>query len=262
MVQHVRYQYAALLSMCDHYLGKILDLMDELDLWKDTLLIVNTDHGYLLGEHDWWAKLVQPFYNEVAHAPLFIWDPRAGRQAERRSGLVQMIDMAPTLLEFFGVEIPRDLQGLVLRDVIAANVATRPAVLFGVFGGHINVTDGRYVYMRSCSTPKNSPLFEYTLMPTHMRSLFAPSELASIELVGPFLFTKGCQVMKIPAHLKWVDLPKFETLLFDLHSDPLEKHPLQEAAVEGSMIAHMLRLMAENDAPAEQYQRIGLPQTG
>ncbi|MBW7461088.1 sulfatase-like hydrolase/transferase, partial [Paenibacillus sepulcri] len=71
-VRHMRYEYASLLSMCDHYLGKVLDLMDQLDLWKDTLLIVNTDHGFLLGEHDQWAKCVQPFYNEVAHTPLFI----------------------------------------------------------------------------------------------------------------------------------------------------------------------------------------------
>src|SRR5512147_573705 len=51
-VQHVRKEYAALVSMCDAHLGKVLDLMDELDLWRDTLLIVCTDHGYLLGEHD------------------------------------------------------------------------------------------------------------------------------------------------------------------------------------------------------------------
>ena len=36
-------------SMCDEYLGRFLDKMDELDLWKDTLLIVNTDHGFLPG---------------------------------------------------------------------------------------------------------------------------------------------------------------------------------------------------------------------
>ncbi len=77
-VQHVRYEYAALFSMCDKYLGKVLDLMDDLDMWGDTMLIVCTDHGFLLGEHDWWAKMVQPFYNEVAHTPLFIWDPRTG----------------------------------------------------------------------------------------------------------------------------------------------------------------------------------------
>lgn len=260
MVNHVRYEYAALLSMCDYYLGKVLDLMDELDLWKDTMLIVNTDHGYLLGEHEWWAKIVQPFYNEVAHAPLFIWDPRSGRQNERRSGLVQMIDMAPTLLEFFGVEIPADMQGLVLRDVIAADVPTREAVLFGVFGGHVNVTDGRYIYMRSCATEDNGPLFEYTLMPTHMRNIFSVEELQDIELAEPFSFTKGCKLMKIPARFRMTAPQKFGTLLFDLVNDPQQEHPLEDAGVEARMIEHMLRLMAENDAPEEQYRRLGLPQ--
>src|SRR5260221_461412 len=62
-VEHLRYEYAALVSMCDHYLGQVLDTMDELALWDDSLLIVGTDHGFLLGEHDWWAKTVQPWYN-------------------------------------------------------------------------------------------------------------------------------------------------------------------------------------------------------
>ena len=41
---------------CDESLGRVLDLMDKHDMWKDTLLIVCTDHGFLLGEHGWWAK--------------------------------------------------------------------------------------------------------------------------------------------------------------------------------------------------------------
>jgi arylsulfatase A-like enzyme len=91
-VEHCRYEYAALVSMCDEYLGKVLDMMDELDLWNDTMLIVNTDHGFLLGEHGWWAKTIQPFYNEIAHIPLFIWDPRCGIKGERRQALVQTIE--------------------------------------------------------------------------------------------------------------------------------------------------------------------------
>ena len=57
-IGYVRRLYAALVSMCDSYLGKVLDAMDEYDLWKDTMLIVNTDHGFLLGEHDWWGRCV------------------------------------------------------------------------------------------------------------------------------------------------------------------------------------------------------------
>jgi arylsulfatase A-like enzyme len=257
MVDHMRYEYAALLSMCDHYLGKVLDLMDKLDLWKDTLLIVCTDHGFLLGEHDWWAKVVQPFYNEVAHPPLFIWDPRSGLQGERRSQLVQMIDFAPTLLEYFGVPIPKDMQGIVLKDVIAQNAPTREAVLYGVHGGHVNVTDGRYVYMRSCEKKDNTPLNEYTLMPTHMRKIFGVDELQDIQLQEPFSFSKGCRTMKIPGRM-WANPAWYGTLLFDLETDPQQNHPIQDPAIEKKMIDLLVRLMKENDSPAEQFTRLGL----
>ncbi|MCA1808380.1 MAG: sulfatase, partial [Lentisphaerae bacterium] len=55
-LRHVRLEYAALVSMCDHYLGKVLDMMDQHDLWRDTMLIINTDHGFLLGEHGFCGK--------------------------------------------------------------------------------------------------------------------------------------------------------------------------------------------------------------
>ena len=87
-------------------------------MWDDTMLIVNTDHGFMLGEHLWWAKGVMPLYNEMARTPLFIWDPRSGVKGERRQSLVQNIDLAPTLLDYFQTDIPKDMQGSALRDVI------------------------------------------------------------------------------------------------------------------------------------------------
>jgi arylsulfatase A-like enzyme len=256
-VQHVRYQYAALLSMCDHYLGKVLDLMDELNLWHDTMLIVCTDHGFLLGEHDWWAKVVQPFYNEVAHTPLFIWDPRSRRQGERCDSLAQMIDLPATLLDYFGVPRPPSMQGIPLADAVARNAPTREAVIFGMHGGHVNVTDGRYVYMRAPASPDNSPLYEYTLMPTHMRYRFTVEELQHIELAEPFPFTKGCRVMKIAGRSS-SNAHQFGTLLFDMQNDPRQERPLSDPAVEEQMIGHMVRLMRATEAPPEQYVRMGL----
>lgn len=258
-VEHMRKEYAALLSMCDAYLGKVLDVMDELDLWKDTLLIVNTDHGFLLGEHNWWAKVVQPFYNEVAHAPLFAWDPRAGKAGERRSALAQMIDIAPTLLEFFGVPAAADMQGVCLRETVAADAPTRSAALFGTFGGQAAVTDGRYVYMRSAASAENGPLFEYTLMPTHMRNRFEPGELRNIELAEPFSFSKGCRLLKIPSTVG-AHLTRFPSALYDLQTDPQQLHPLDDPQTEARLVAEMTRLMVENDCPAEQFTRLGLAQ--
>ena len=257
-VQHMRCMNAALISMCDNYLGKVLDAMDALDLWKDTMLIVNTDHGFLLGEHDWWAKCVQPYYNEIARTPLFIWDPRCGRTNAHCPCLVQTIDLPATLLEYFGAALPPDVQGVPLRDSIARDALARQAGLFGMHGGHVNVTDGRYVYMRAPHSPANEPLSEYTLMPTHMRGLFTLDELKTAELAGPFAFTKGLKTLKTKGRA-WFNAHEFGTLLFDIEADPKQDRPLTDAAAEKTMTDHLVRLMKENDAPGEQFIRLGLP---
>jgi arylsulfatase A-like enzyme len=257
VVDHVRYEYASLLSMCDEYLGKVLDTMDEHDLWKDTMLIVNTDHGFLLGEHDWWAKSIMPFYNEIAHIPMFIWDPRSGRQNERRESLVQTIDLAPTLLDYFGVDIPADMQGKALRETIADDKSIRDGALFGIHGGHVNVTDGRHVYMRAPVARDNSPLFNYTLMPTHMKNHFTIAELSDMALQAPFPFTKGVQTLKVKA-TSFNLSHSFGTLLFDVSNDPLQQAPLKDSEVEENMIGLLKELMTANDAPEDQFIRLGL----
>jgi arylsulfatase A-like enzyme len=260
-VEHVRYEYAALVSMCDYYLGKVLDLMDTLRMWNDTMLIVCTDHGFLLGEHDFWAKNIQPWYNELINTPLFIWDPRTAIMAERRRSLVQTIDLMPTILDFFDIQSPGTVNGVPLEETIATDQPARTGGLFGVHGGHVNVTDGRYVYMRAPIRLDNSPLYEYTLMPTHMRGCFGVDELQDIRLADPFSFTQGCRTMKIAARTylsTYVNPHIFGTLLFDLKTDPSQLNPLVDKEIEQHMIRLMVTLMQENDAPLEQYERLGL----
>ena len=261
---HYKYLNAALISMCDYYLGIILDKMDEHDMWKDTMLIVNTDHGFMLGEHDWWAKNIMPFYNEIVHMPLFIWDPRTGINREQRDSLVQTIDLPATILDFFGQEIPKDMQGIPLKDTIIHDTPIREAALFGIHGRHVNVTDGKYVYMRGTNR-KNEPLFNYTHMPTNMRHTFPVEDMQRLtELAEPFTFTKGCKSMKIPnsnssGHGEKVE---FQTLLFDLQTDPNQEHPISDPEIEQMMINHLIREMKKNDAPVEQYERLGLNMDG
>lgn len=50
----------------------------------------------------------------------------------------------------------------------------------------------------------------------------------------------------------------FGHLLFDLRDDPQQLHPIHDEAIEARMINLLIRLMKENDAPAEQYRRLGL----
>lgn len=257
VIEHVRRQYSALVSMCDHNLGKVLDLMDEHNLWEDTMLIVGTDHGFLLGEHGYWAKNLMPYYNEIANTPLFIWDPRSKKKNERRKSIVQMIDWAPTILEYFNQDIPQDMQGKSLKATIEKDTAVREACLFGVFSGHVNVTDGKYVYMRAAQEGKQDLLYNHTLMPVHMTKLFDVNELSKAEFVAPLSFTKGCKVLKVPAKDKY-KVSKFGNLLFDVENDPKQLKPIHNEIVEKAMIKKMISIMKSNDAPQEQYERLGL----
>ena len=260
-VKHCRMEYAASVSMCDHYLGKVLDIMDEKDMWKDTMLVVTTDHGFLLSEKDWWGKAVQPIYNEIAHIPLFIWDPRSGKKNERRSALVQTVDLAPTFLEYFEIKRPRKMEGKVLKDAINTDGKIRDAALFGYHGAHVNITDGRYVYMRS-PIPLNFPLYEYTLMPTHMRNMFSVNELKTMELAEPFSFTKGLKTMKMEAGYILGSSYIYGTLLFDLQNDPNQENPLTDEELERRMIKLLVAEMKKSESPIEQYERLGIPIDG
>ncbi|MGX2013320.1 sulfatase/phosphatase domain-containing protein, partial [Enterobacter asburiae] len=109
----------------------------------------NTDHGFLLGEHEWWGKNIMPLYNEVANIPCFIWHPQCGGAGESRQSVAQTIDLPATLLDYFGLDQPADMQGRSLLPTLLDDTPVRDYALFGYHGCHINITDGRYVYMRS-----------------------------------------------------------------------------------------------------------------
>jgi len=260
-MDHVRAEYKALLTFCDQSLGRVLAAMDANDMWKNTMLMVCTDHGLLLGERGWWGKNTQPWYDENIHTPLFVWDPRYGVRGERRDALVQTIDFGPTFLDFFNVPIPDLMQGQPIGPVIASGATIHDAGLFGLFGGHVSVTDGRFVYMRSCITPENAPLEEYTLMPAHMNALYSPEELKAAELVGPLPFTKGAPVLKLPGST-WGSPWVYGTQLFDLETDPGQVQPLVDDSLELRMANLLVEQMRAADAPESQFIRLGLPVTG
>ena len=258
LVDQCRGHYASLLSMCDARLGDILDEMDRLALWDDTMLIVWTDHGFLLSEHDLWAKIQMPWYRELSNTPFFVWDPRCGQAGQRRQSLVQpSIDLGPTLLDLFGVEPTADMLGQSLRDVCASDSPVREAAIFGNHGGQVNVTDGRYVYMRAPTRPDNQPLYNYTLMPSHMRDLFSVDEFAGVELAEPFGFSKGCRLLRTQGHTRSKQ-HEYGTLLFDLEQDPRQEAPLADAALEQRMQQLLRGVMEECEAPPEQYERLGI----
>ena len=260
--EHVRYEYAALLSMCDRYLGKLLDMMDLYSMWEDTMLIVCTDHGFMLGEKEWMGKNIQPIYEELSHLPFFIHDPRHPEaDGTRRNALAQTVDVVPTLASYFGTDAPGFMDGKDLEPAIAYDQMIREGALFGVYGMHVNVTDGRYVYMKAPVSRDNQPLNIYTLMPMHMRTPFTVDELADIELTDGFAFSRGAKLLKI-RNTDGVNPYWYGSRLYDLETDPEELHPIRDNETEKRLAALMRSLMKENEAPSEQFARLGIPEDG
>lgn len=257
LIDHVRKLYMALLAMCDRNLGRVLDAMDRYDLWKDTMLIVNTDHGFLLGEHGQWAKCHCPFYGEVSHIPLFIWDPRSRIAGQKRNALVQTIDLPATLLEYFHQPLPENMQGRPLRDTIVSDSPVRDGALFGLYGGQICCTDGNWTYLRSPNHPK-APKYEYTLMPTthtaSRRAFMSDEQLRTAELAAPFSFTKGMPVLKLE-NKKNPSQASYPTLLMREDLEHRSQQVYEDSKVALSMEKLMKHLMQENDCPAEVWER-------
>lgn len=121
-LEHVRALYLGEVSLVDHWVGVLLDKLDELGLTEDTAVIFTSDHGYLFGEHDLTGKSLQPehdgvmtyeavpLYNEIRRIPLLIRLP-GQTTMERVDALVQPPDLMPTILEMGGIVATEQIAG-------------------------------------------------------------------------------------------------------------------------------------------------------
>lgn len=250
-------EYAALITMCDHHLGRILDFMDENRMWEDTMLIVNTDHGFLLGERGFMGKNYMPMYEEIIHIPFYMHDPRYEKEKGRRSELAQTIDIAPTLLEYFKVDLNGyEMDGKPLTPIVNGNKKIHENILFGIYGGHINIYDGKYMLMKS-PEKENKPLVSWTLMPANMRGFYKREILEGGSFISGGRFTNGIPCMKYEEQV-YIDPMQFGDLLFNLEADPEQKNPLEDLKIMEEMCRKLKKAMDQVEAPEEQFVRIGL----
>jgi arylsulfatase A-like enzyme len=87
-------------SYIDDLFSEVLHLLDEEDLWEDTVVAFTPDHGEMLGAHGRFDK-GPDFYEETVHLPFVIWDP-ARREPVNRNSYVNLVDLYPTLISLAG----------------------------------------------------------------------------------------------------------------------------------------------------------------
>ena len=99
--------YYASVAFMDAQVGKVLDALKREGLEDKTIVIFTSDHGYHLGEHDFWAKV--SLRDESSAVPLIIKVP--GKQPAVCNSLVELIDLYPTVASLCGLDVPERLQG-------------------------------------------------------------------------------------------------------------------------------------------------------
>jgi iduronate 2-sulfatase len=108
--------YHAAVSYMDAQVGRVLAALEKDGLAKNTIVVLWGDHGWHLGDHGQWCKHTN--YEEAAHIPLIVFDPRAKQGGSKSDSLVESVDVYPTLCKLAGLPVPQDLDGTSFAQVM------------------------------------------------------------------------------------------------------------------------------------------------
>ena len=143
--------YYASVSYMDAQVGKVMKALEESGVADRTIVIFTSDHGYHLGEHDFWAKV--SLHDESARVPLIISVP--GKQPAVCDSLVELLDLFPTLANLCGFKAPVRLQGKDISRLLDNPNKTVRDAAFSVNGKGYLLRTAEWAYMRYGANGKN-----------------------------------------------------------------------------------------------------------
>jgi arylsulfatase A-like enzyme len=197
--------YAGEVTMVDRWLGRLMEKVDELDLLRNTLVAIITDHGYMFGEHGLlgkpWAALAESnLYREVARLPWMLLHPGGAGAGRRIQALVQPVDLCATLLEWLEVPIPAGVHSKSLLPLLDGRAERiREYAFWGRFGEAMHVGDGEWeAFFWPAGAPYRDRLYHVAVDPAEaddrsdtdlheVRRLRAAAEAWLRDLGGPDL---------------------------------------------------------------------------
>ena len=138
--------YYAAVSFMDAQVGKVLDALEKSGQAENTIVIFTSDHGYHLGEHDFWAKV--SLHDESARVPLIISVP--GKKPAVSESFVELLDLYPTTSKLCGLPAQGRLQGKDISAILDDPKAVVHDTVFSVAGTSkgLLLRDDRWVYIQ------------------------------------------------------------------------------------------------------------------
>ncbi len=155
--------YYGMVSQLDHNIGRVVTALDELGLADDTLVLVTSDHGELLGDHRMIFK--GPLHYEgLLRVPLIVRGPGVAAGATVTEP-VGSIDLAPTMLQAAGFDQPAHMEGAPLFDAAGAPVSREMVITEDDFAAVVSiplrtVTTDRYKLTAFLDAPDTGELYD------------------------------------------------------------------------------------------------------
>ncbi len=152
MARNLVHGYYASVSYMDAQVGRLLDALQEMGLADDTIVILWGDHGWHLGDHGIWCKHTN--YELATRSALVISAPGQKAPGQKCSGLVEFVDIYPTLAELCGLPNPKGVEGISFAPLLDDAKTPWKTAAFSQ-------------YPRS--TKETGPLMGYTIRTEHYR---------------------------------------------------------------------------------------------
>ena len=131
LLPRMRALYAAEVTMTDRWLGVFLDRLHDLRLDRDTIVVLTSDHGFLLGEHGWTGKSPTQLHPELIRVPLTIVHPERRLAGRSAAYFAQSHDIGPTILAMAGVRRPETMDGVNLSRFFRGKPLPERKYIFG-----------------------------------------------------------------------------------------------------------------------------------
>ena len=144
--------YFASVSYIDAQVGLLLDALEKEGLARNTVVILWSDHGYKLGEHNGWSKMTN--YEIDTRIPFIIRDPKAKANGKRSKRIIESLDIFPTICELTATPLPKNLDGKSVAHLLNDPDATHTGAAFSQYiwppliGNAIRTNNWRYVEWR------------------------------------------------------------------------------------------------------------------
>ena len=146
-MRRVRNLYAAEIAMVDVWLGRFLGRLASLGLEENTLIVLLSDHGVLLGERGEVGKLEDRMHREITRVPLLIRDPAGRRAGQSSDYFASTHDIAPTVLSMLGRRVPRAMDGVDLSVLFRGRPPPGRRHFTASYGSWVSAGDGRWLLL-------------------------------------------------------------------------------------------------------------------